>query len=108
MFHCFSGNKDFLTKVLDLGFYIGFDGNITYDGIAPGETTMLSDLVKNAPLDRILLETDSPYLSPEPHRGSRNKPCYAILIAEFIAKLKGISLEMVKNQTIKILIYYLI
>lgn len=101
MFHCMSGNVEFLKKVLDLGFYVGFDGNITYKGIAPGEDTPLSELVKYAPIDRIVTETDSPYLTPEPHRGSRNEPSYGILIAKFIAQIKAISEKEVLDQTTK-------
>jgi TatD DNase family protein len=99
MFHCFSGNTEFLKKVLNLGFYVGFDGNITYEGIAPGEDTLLSDLAREAPLDRIVIETDSPYLTPVPHRGSRNTPTYGILVGEFIAKIKAISFSEVDRQT---------
>lgn len=101
MFHCFSGNTEFLKKVLNLGFYVGFDGNITYAGIAPGEDTSLSDLAKEAPLDRIVIETDSPFLTPEPHRGSRNIPSYAILVGESIARIKAISFAEVDEQTTK-------
>ncbi len=93
MFHCFSGSMDVLKSALQMGFYIGFDGNITYKGLAPGENTTLKDLARHTPLDRIVIETDSPYLTPEPHRGTRNEPQYAILIGEFMAKLKGISFE---------------
>ena len=99
MFHCMSGNLEFLKKVLALGFYVGFDGNITYKGLAPGEDTQLSELVSYAPLEAIVTETDSPYLTPEPHRGSRNKPSYGILIGEFIAQIKHISFEEVAAQT---------
>lgn len=99
MFHCFSGDIEFLRKVLDLGFYVGFDGNITYEGLAPGETITLSELVRYAPLDRIVLETDSPFLTPIPHKGSRNEPKYVILIAKFIAQIKGVSQEEVAIQT---------
>lgn len=99
MFHCMSGDIELLKSALGLGFYIGFDGNITYKGIAKGETTALSDLVKFAPIDRILTETDSPYLSPEPHRGGRNEPSYVILVASRIAKIKGISLEEINDKT---------
>lgn len=101
MFHCFAGDIDFLKKALDLGFYIGFDGNSTYKGLAPGETTELKDLIKFAPLDRIVVETDSPYLTPEPHRGTRNMPEYVIIVAQFIAKLKDISFEQVVEATDK-------
>lgn len=101
MFHCMSGNIDFLQKVLSLGFYVGFDGNITYKGIAPGEDTALSELIKFAPLDRILIETDSPYLTPVPYRGKRNEPAYAIIVGEHIASLKGCSVATVDEQTTK-------
>ena len=99
MFHCMSGNLDFLKKVLNLGFYVGFDGNITYSGIAPGEDTDLKDLVKYTPIDRIVTETDSPFLTPEPHRGSRNIPSYVIITAKFIAKLKAIPFEEIEAKT---------
>jgi len=99
MFHCMSGNLDFLKKVLDLGFYIGFDGNITYGGLAPGEDTDLKDLVKYTPLDRIVTETDSPFLTPLPHRGSRNVPSYVIITAKFIARIKDIAFDEFEAQT---------
>ena len=101
MFHCMSGDIDFLKKVLDLGFYVGFDGNVTYKGIAVGETTDLKDLVRFAPLDRIVVETDSPFLTPEPHRGSRNVPEYVIIVGAFLARLKGVTFEKLKQQTTK-------
>lgn len=100
MFHCMSGDLKFLKRVLDLGFYIGFDGNITYKGIPKGETTDLKDLVKYTPLARILTETDAPYLTPEPYRSGRNIPSYVILIARKIAEIKNISFEKVKEQTV--------
>jgi TatD DNase family protein len=101
MFHCFAGSKKILHAALAMGFYIGFDGNITYPGLAPGEDTSLSDLAQETPLDRLVIETDSPYLPPVPHRGSRNVPGYAILTAQFIANLKGIPLDQVIEQTTK-------
>ncbi len=99
MFHCMSGNVEFLKQVLDLGFYVGFDGNITYEGIAKGEDTPLSELVKQTPIERIVTETDAPYLTPEPHRGSRNLPSYVIIVRDFIAKIKGISKNEVEAIT---------
>jgi TatD DNase family protein len=99
MFHCFAGNMDLLKKVLDLGFYVGFDGNITYKGLAPGEDTDLKDLAKYVPMDRIVVETDSPYLTPEPKRGSRNMPEYVIITAGFIASLKGITFADFEAKT---------
>lgn len=99
MFHCFAGSIAILKKSLDLGFCIGFDGNSTYKGLAPGEDTSLTDLIKLTPLGRIVTETDAPFLTPIPHRGSRNEPGYAILVGEFIAKIKGISFEKIDDQT---------
>lgn len=99
MFHCMSGDIELLKKVLNLGFCVGFDGNITYEGIAKGENTPLSELVKYAPIDRIVTETDAPFLTPEPHRGSRNIPSYVILVGKFIAKIKGNSFEEVEKIT---------
>lgn len=99
MFHCFAGSIDYLKEVLNLGFYVGFDGNITYRGLAPGEETKLSDLVSYAPIKRIVTETDSPFLTPIPHRGGRNEPSYVIIVAETIAKIKGTSFDEVNKVT---------
>lgn len=101
MFHCMSGNIELLKKVLNLGFFVGFDGNITYKGIAPGEDTALSELVTYAPIERIVAETDSPYLTPEPARGSRNTPSYVIIVGRKIAEIKRVSFEEVVAQTTK-------
>lgn len=99
VFHCFSGDVEFLKKVLELGFYVGFDGNITYEGIAKGETTALSELIKETPLNRIITETDAPFLTPIPHRGSRNEPGYVIIVASFIAQIKSISKDKIIEKT---------
>lgn len=99
MFHCFAGSVDVLKSALQMGFYIGFDGNITYSGLAPGENTALKDLVQYTPLDRIVTETDSPFLAPQPHRGSRNKPEYVIITGRFIAEIKGLSFEEIEAET---------
>lgn len=101
MFHCFAGSMEVLKSALDMGFFIGFDGNITYKGLAPGEDTSLSDLAKYTPFDRIVTETDSPFLTPQPHRGSRNEPKYVILIGEFIAQIKGVTFEEFAKQSTK-------
>lgn len=101
MFHCFSGGKEHLKKVLDLGFYVGFDGNITYKGIPKGEEVELSELVKYAPIERIVTETDAPFLTPEPHRGMRNLPSYVIIVGNFIAKTKGLPESAVSENTIQ-------
>jgi TatD DNase family protein len=101
MFHCFAGDMNILKGALNLGFYIGFDGNITYPGLAPKETVSLSDLAKSAPLERIVTETDSPFLTPVPFRGSRNNPSHVILVGEFLAKIRGVSFEEMQEITIQ-------
>jgi len=101
LFHCFSGDVEFLKKVLNLGFYVGFDGNITYPGIAKGETTALFDLIKYAPIDKIISETDSPYLTPIPHRGERNEPSFVKFVVEFIAEVKNLTKKEVAEKTSK-------
>ncbi len=93
MFHCFAGEKNILYEALDLGFLIGFDGNSTYKGLAPGETVALPELIRLTPLDRILTETDSPFLTPVPYRGSRNEPSHVIIVGEYLAEIKGVSFE---------------
>lgn len=99
MFHCFAATKEVLADALALGFSIGFDGNITYKGLAPGETTKLSELAKITPLDRIVTETDSPYLTPIPHRGTRNEPSYVIIVGQCLSRLKGITFEKFESET---------
>lgn len=100
MFHCFSGTIEFTKKVLEQGFYVGFDGNITYKGVPPFETTPLYKLVEYAPLDRILIETDSPFLAPVPFRGQRNEPRNAAIVGREVAKIKGISYNSLEEQIV--------
>jgi len=99
MFHCFAGDMDILKEALNLGFCIGFDGNITYPGLAPKETVKLEDLARVTPLDRIVTETDSPFLTPIPFRGTRNTPNRVIIVGKFLAELKGISFEEISEIT---------
>lgn len=94
VFHCFSGTSKDLNDVINLGFDVGFDGNITYQ-----ENTQLRELIRITPLNRLHLETDSPYLTPEPYRGARNEPKYLQSVAQCIAKIKHISLEEVQKVT---------
>ncbi len=94
--HCFSGDKTFLKECLDLGFLVSFTCNITYK-----KAENLREIVRLAPLDKLLLETDAPYLSPEGFRGKRNEPLQVRLLAEFIANLKGLELEEVAEATTK-------
>ncbi|MBI5324850.1 MAG: TatD family hydrolase [Ignavibacteriae bacterium] len=91
--HCFSGNVDFLEKAVNLDFHVSFTGNITFKKVN------LDDVVKKAPLDRILLETDSPFMTPVPFRGKRNEPSYIKFVANKIAEIKNISMEEVISMT---------
>lgn len=94
IFHCFSGNADFAKKCTDRGYYIAIGGVVTFKNAAD-----LKESTKITPLDRILLETDAPYLAPVPYRGKINTPAYLKYIAQEIAVLKNIDLEQVKEQT---------
>jgi len=92
--HCFSGDKDFLSECLNLGFFISFTCNITYK-----KAEGLREMVKSTPLDRLMLETDAPYLSPEGFRGKKNEPAQIRLLAEFISSLRGEALEEIAVKT---------
>ncbi len=86
--HCFSADTEIMKKLLDLGLFISFAGPVTYK-----KNDTLRKAAKNCPLDRIVLETDAPFLAPQSHRGKRNEPAFLIETAKWIAELKGISLE---------------
>lgn len=88
--HCFSSTWDFAQEVLNLGYFVSFSGFITYDS-----KSHLLETVKNVPMDRFLIETDSPYISPKGHHAEKNEPKYVRLVAEKVAVVKGISLEKV-------------
>ena len=92
--HCFSSNLDFANSILDTGFHISFTGLITF-------VKELEVVVQKIPLNKMMVETDSPYLSPKPHRGKKNEPAFVIHVAEKIAALKKISLEEVAKITTK-------
>ncbi len=92
--HCFSGDSNFLSECLALGFFVSFTCNITYK-----KAGGLRELVKQAPLDRLLLETDAPFLPPEGLRGKRNEPLYLKQLAAEIAKLRQIGIEQVAKVT---------
>lgn len=93
VFHSFSGNAEQARRALGMGFHLGINGMITYKN--PG----LQKVVANTDLNRLLLETDAPFLTPVPHRGKRNESAYVVHIAETIAGLKGITTEGVARQT---------
>lgn len=92
--HTFSGNMEQAKRYLDLGLYLGFSGVVTFKNV--GE---LTDIVKEVSLDRILIETDCPFLAPDPYRGQRNEPAYVKLVAEKIAGLKNVGVEEVDKVT---------
>ena len=91
--HCFSGSLETAKEYLKMGFYIGIGGVLTF------KNSKLKDIIKDIPLDRIILETDSPFLAPEPFRGQINEPKNIKEIAEYLAKVKEISIDEVANQT---------
>jgi TatD DNase family protein len=92
--HCFTETLEFARKALDLGMYLSFSGIVTFKN-----ATDLREVVQFAPIDRILIETDSPYLAPVPHRGKVNEPSYVAYVANVIAQLKNISIEEIGFQT---------
>ena len=92
--HCFSGTVDHARRSLDLGFYISLAGNVTYPAAAG-----IREAAVFAPADRILVETDAPFLAPIPHRGERNEPALVAHTAAFVADLRGIGIEQLAGQT---------
>lgn len=94
VFHCFSGDLDLAKFALDLGFYVSFSGIITFK-----KAQTLLDVVQYVPLDRMLVETDSPFLTPIPHRGKPNEPAFTKYVVEKVAEVKNIASEDVARQT---------
>ncbi len=92
--HCFTESYEMAKAAIDLGFYISISGIVTFNKAAE-----LKDVVRRLPLDRLLLETDSPYLAPVPFRGKQNQPAYVKEVAEYVALLKGVSEEEVAQVT---------
>ena len=92
--HCFTGGRDLAFAAVDLGHYIGFTGILTFKNSAA-----LREIAKALPADRILIETDSPYLAPVPYRGKRCEPAYVIETAKVLADIRGVSFEQIARQT---------
>lgn len=92
--HCYSGSVEIALEYIKLGFYISLAGTVTFKN-----AKMPKEVAKNIPMDKLLIETDSPYLTPEPHRGKRNEPIYVRYVAGTIAELRGISFEEVAKKT---------
>jgi TatD DNase family protein len=94
--HCYSGSVEMALEYIKLGFYISIAGPVTFNN-----SRVLKDVVKAIPLDKLLVETDCPYLTPEPNRGKRNEPAYVKYVAGEIADIKGISFEKLAEATNK-------
>ncbi len=92
--HCFTENWDVAEAALDMGFYISFSGIVTFKN-----AKTLKEVAQKVPLDRLLVETDSPYLAPVPHRGKTNQPGFVLHVAEEISRLRGISVDEVCTAT---------
>ncbi|TCI02508.1 YchF/TatD family DNA exonuclease [Corallincola luteus] len=92
--HCFTESWEMAKAALDMGFYISISGIVTFRN-----ASALREVVKQVPLERLLVETDSPYLAPVPHRGRQNQPAYVRDVAEFVADLKGVSFQQLACAT---------
>ncbi len=92
--HCFTENWDTAKRALDIGFYISLSGIVTFKSAKE-----LQEVAKKLPLDRILIETDSPYLAPVPHRGKTNQPAFVTHVAEFLAELRNDTVENIAATT---------
>ncbi|MBU6468547.1 MAG: TatD family hydrolase [Betaproteobacteria bacterium] len=92
--HCFTESLEVAHRAIEMGFYISISGIVTFKN-----AKSLKETVSALPLDRLLIETDSPYLAPTPFRGQTNQPAYVVYVAEEIAKLKGLSVSEVAHQT---------
>ncbi len=93
VFHCFSEDKNFAEEVLESGFFISFTGNLTF------KKSQLPEVARMIPLNQLLLETDCPFLSPEPKRGRRNEPAHMVYIAQKLADIKEIELSELEKMT---------
>ena len=96
LIHCFTGSKNFAFRLLDLGAYISASGVVTFK-----KSIDLANTFKEIPLEKILVETDSPYLSPEPLRGKSNEPSHIIHTVKFLSNIKKIKYEKFSEQTTK-------
>lgn len=92
--HCFTENWEIASLALDLGFYLSFSGIVTFKNAA-----IVKEVASKCPLDRLLVETDSPYLAPAPYRGKPNEPAYVRYVAEEIARLRSLEIEAVHQAT---------
>ena len=96
VFHCFTGDREMARRGLDLGFHISLAGIVTFP-----RALELKEVARLVPLDRLLVETDSPFLAPVPHRRKRNEPAYVVRVAEVIAELRGATIDAIDDATSK-------
>lgn len=92
--HCFTGTRSFAEAVIEFGFYVSFSGVVTFK-----KAEELREIARAIPIDRILIETDSPFLAPVPYRGRRNEPAYVIVTARAVAELRGVGVEEVARSS---------
>lgn len=92
--HCFTGSLEVAKECMDMNFYISFGGPVTFKNAKKPK-----EVVKEIPMDKLLIETDCPYLTPHPYRGKRNEPAYVRLVAEQVAELKNVTIEEVAEKT---------
>ena len=92
--HCYTGGAELARRAVALGCYIGFTGIVTFKN-----SDVLRDIAKSLPADRFLVETDAPYLAPNPYRGKRNEPAYVTEIAKVLAEVRGVTFEDICRQT---------
>lgn len=94
LLHCYSSNRELAMRSLDMGLYVSLSGILTFK-----RSQEIRDTIKDVPLDRLLVETDAPYLAPMPYRGKRNEPSYVVNTAQVLADVKGVSLEEITKIT---------
>jgi len=94
VFHCFTGDREMAKRALDIGFYLSLAGIVTFS-----RAHELKEVARMAPIDRLLIETDSPFLAPVPHRGTRNEPAHVARVAEVVAELRGTTPEAIAAAT---------
>jgi TatD DNase family protein len=92
--HCFTGGTEFMLQCLDLGMHIGFGGAVTFRKLKE-----LHQAASEVPIDRMLLETDAPFMAPSPHRGKRNEPSYVQFVADRLGELRGVTPEEIAENT---------
>lgn len=94
VFHCFSSGRDLALRGIELGLYVSFSGMLTFQS-----NDSLRKIAEEMPSDRILVETDAPYLAPKPHRGKRNEPSFVVFTAQMLADTRGVSNSVIAQQT---------